>query len=232
MPWIVYDVRVTVNRDHIARPEPLRTSVHRRVVGLMTSGELEPGQTITEAGLSKSLGVSRTPVREALLQLEAEGVLQSTPARGFTVRDLSPTEAAELFPILASLESLAVRLSPKKPDLAHLQNLDHQLTAATDPVERWHLDSEFHEFLTDGCPNLSLRTMIRQLRVSLSRYEIEFMRRAGRDWEHAKGPRHAAILDALKEGDEEGLDIAITQNWQDSLDAVKSWLKELNPTSP
>src|SRR5688572_23146796 len=55
---IVYDMRVTSTDDQIARPEPLRISVHRRVVGLMTSGELEPGQTITEAGLSKSLGVS------------------------------------------------------------------------------------------------------------------------------------------------------------------------------
>jgi DNA-binding GntR family transcriptional regulator len=224
--------RVSVNSDQIPRPEPLRSSVHRRVVTLMTSGELEPGQTVTEAGLSKSLGVSRTPVREALLQLEAEGVLQSTPARGFTVRDLSPTEAAELFPILASLESLAVRLSPNKPDLKHLSQVDAELTAATDPVHRWQLDSEFHEALVEGCPNLSLRTMIRQLRVSLSRYEIEFMRRAGRDWEHAKGPRHAAILDALKADDAQAVDDAITQNWQDSLQAVKSWLKELNPTSP
>src|SRR6266540_7271671 len=92
----------------IRRPEPLRAEVYRRVVRLMTDGELEPGQTITEAGLSKTLGVSRTPVREALLQLEAEGVLQSTPAKGFTVRKLSITEAAELFPILSALEALAV----------------------------------------------------------------------------------------------------------------------------
>src|SRR2546423_2195485 len=93
--------RVDVNRAPIPRPEPLRASVYRRVVRLMTDGELEPGQTLTEAGLSKALGVSRTPVREALLQLEAEGVLESTPARGFTVRHLSSTEATELFPILS-----------------------------------------------------------------------------------------------------------------------------------
>lgn len=224
--------QVDVNTEQIQRPEPLRTSVHRRVVRLMTSGELEPGQTLTEAGLSKSLGVSRTPVREALLQLEAEGVLQSTPARGFTVRELSMTEAAELFPILATLESLAVRLSTTRPDLTLLRQVDGELTNATDPVTRWQLDSDFHEALVDKCPNTSLRTMITQLRVSLSRYEIEFMRRAGRDWEHTQGTRHAAILDALAEGDSDGVDHAILANWQDSLDAVRTWLKELNSTLP
>jgi DNA-binding GntR family transcriptional regulator len=225
---IVYDVPVSMNSDQIARPEPLRSSVHRRVVTLMTSGELEPGQTVTEAGLSKNLGVSRTPVREALLQLEAEGVLQSTPARGFTVRDLSPTEAAELFPIIGSLECLAMRLSSKEPSLDHLEQVAAQLEKATDPVHRWQLDSEFHEALIEGCANLSLRTLIRQLRVSVSRYEIEFLRKDNRKRQDSKDP----ILLAIKDGNAKELDEAITFNWHDRLEGVKSWLKELNPTSP
>ncbi|HEV2783242.1 MAG TPA: GntR family transcriptional regulator [Actinophytocola sp.] len=214
---------MAVNADPIPRPEPLRASVYRRVVRLMTDGELEPGQTLTEAGLSKALGVSRTPVREALLQLEAEGVLQSTPARGFTVRELTATEATELFPILAALEALAVRQARPTPDLRTLRKLDAELTAAEDPVTRWRLDTAFHETMVERCRNASLRALITRLRVTLSRYEIEYMRRAG-GAQHTGGNRHAAIVDALAHRDLDGAADAIARNWQQSLDAVRTWL--------
>jgi DNA-binding GntR family transcriptional regulator len=216
--------RVEVNSGPIPRPEPLRASVYRRVVRLMTDGELEPGQTLTEAGLSKALGVSRTPVREALLQLEAEGVLQSTPARGFTVRELSTAEATELFPILSALESLAVRSTRKPIDIKRLKQLDDQLSKADRPITRWKLDTAFHETMIAGCPNQSLRAMITRLRVTLSRYEIEYMRTVGGAWQHASGNRHAAIVAALVESDLDGAEAAIWQNWRQSLHAVQNWL--------
>lgn len=215
---------VDVTAQPITRPEPLRAAVYRRVVQLMTRGQLEPGQTLTEAGLSKTLGVSRTPVREALLQLEAEGVLQSTPAKGFTVRDLSTAEAAELFPILATLESLAARMTARSVNVRALRKIDTELSRAEDPVDRWRLDTAFHEKMIEGCANASLRALITRLRVTLSRYEIEFMRRAGQKWQHVTGSRHTAILDALTYHDLDGLDQAIAYNWQDSLDAVRTWL--------
>lgn len=216
--------RVDVNSGPIPRPEPLRASVYKRVVQLMTDGELEPGQTLTEAGLSKALGVSRTPVREALLQLEAEGVLQSTPARGFTVRDLSATEAAELFPILSALEGLAVRSARKPIDLDRLRQLDRQLAETNDPITRWKLDTAFHETMISACPNQSLRAMITRLRVTLSRYEIEYMRTVGEPWKHTAGRRHGEIVDALVEQDRDGVSEAIWQNWEQSLRAVQTWL--------
>jgi DNA-binding GntR family transcriptional regulator len=215
---------VDETREQIVRPEPLRAAVYRRVIKLMMGGELVPGQTVTEAGLSKSLGVSRTPVREALLQLEAEGVLESTPARGFTVRELSAKEAAELFPILAALEALAVRLGTSKPDLEWLRNLDGELSITKDPVERWRLDTAFHEKLIDRCKNESLRGLITRLRVTLSRYEIEYLRQA----KNAVGNRHGAIIDALGAGDGEGADMAITENWDERLAAIRTWLSKTN----
>ncbi len=215
---------VDVNSDPIPRPEPLRASVYKRVVRLMTDGELEPGQTLTEAGLSKALGVSRTPVREALLQLEAEGVLQSTPARGFTVRELSTTEATEMFPILSTLEALAVRTTPDPFDVTRLRELDAELTAEDEPINRWKLDTAFHETMIASCPNASLRALITRLRVTMSRYEIEYMRRVGGAWKHGTGNRHADIVDALAAGDREAAAEAIWQNWQQSLHAVRTWL--------
>lgn len=218
--------RVDVTNGPIQRPEPLRASVYRRVVRLLTDGELEPGQTLTEAGLSKTLGVSRTPVREALLQLEAEGVLQSTPARGFTVRDLKATEAEELYPILSALESLAIRSRRGKIDIKHLQRLDQQLANATDPIVRWKLDTAFHEAMVATSHNQSLRDMITRLRVILSRYEIEYMRTAGNQPRHGTGKHHGAIIDAILAGDNDGVTQAIWENWRQSLDAVQTWLNQ------
>jgi len=217
---------VDVNTEQIARPEPLRTSVYRRVVRLMTSGELEPGQTVTEAGLSKSLGVSRTPVREALLQLEAEGVLQSTPAKGFAVRELSRAEATELYPILANLEALAVRLADPRPDIDRLHQLAEDLATQTAPVTLWQMDTALHEKLIENCPNASLRALITRLRVTLSRYEIEYLRRADSTWKHTDGNRHAAIINAIAKNDLEATNLAIESNWQASLEAVQTWLAE------
>lgn len=214
---------VDVNSEPIQRPEPLRTSVYRRVVRMMTDGELEPGQTITEAGLSKSLGVSRTPVREALLQLEAEGVLQSTPARGFTVRELTRQDATELFPILSALEALAVRMTPPPIDVQLLKQIDEELSTADDPIARWKLDTTFHEAMISACPNQSLRAMITRMRVTLSRYEIEYMRTVG-SWEHTAASRHTPIIDAIAAGDLNGAGEAIWQNWAQSLHAVQNWL--------
>jgi DNA-binding GntR family transcriptional regulator len=191
---------------------------------MMTDGELEPGQTLTEAGLSKALGVSRTPVREALLQLEAEGVLQSTPARGFTVRELSTTEATEMFPILSALEALAVRTTENPFDVKHLRELDAELSDEDEPIIRWKLDTAFHEAMIARCPNVSLRALITRLRVTMSRYEIEYMRAVGGAWKHAAGNRHVAIVDALAAGDRVAASEAIWQNWQQSMHAVQTWL--------
>src|SRR5690348_7730652 len=102
--------------DPIPRPEPLRAAVYARIVALIVAGEYRPGSVLTEAALSRAMGVSRTPVREALLRLEAEGVLESTLARGFTLRPLSRSEAAELYPILAALEARAVKDAGPPPE--------------------------------------------------------------------------------------------------------------------
>ncbi|SFQ64553.1 DNA-binding transcriptional regulator, GntR family [Amycolatopsis arida] len=208
----------------LRRPEPLRSAVYERVVELVSTGELAPGRPVTEAALSRSLGVSRTPVREALLRLEAEGVLESTPARGFTVRPLSPGEAAELYPVLGTLERLAVTSTPPgEVDVAALREVDAALVAARDPVRRWRLDTEFHERIMAACPNRSLRALVSALRVRLSRYEIAYMR--VRD-EGTSASQHEEIIAALAGRDQERAAAAIERNWSNSLRLVLGWLDQ------
>lgn len=119
------------------------------------SGAFLPGDAVTEAGLSRSLQVSRTPVREALLRLEAEGVLQSALARGFTIRPLIGREAAELYPILAALEGLAVRSTTSLPgDTAKtLRATAQELKECQDPMLRRRLDAACHATIVASAGN-------------------------------------------------------------------------------
>lgn len=162
----------------ITRNEPLREAVYARIVTLLSTGRLSPGMSVTEAALSRSLDVSRTPVREALLRLEAEGVVHSSLARGFVVRPLSDREVSEVYPILAALEALAVRSAPRPLETAEhdrLAGLLDELEASGDAVARRALDTAFHTGLISLCGNQHLQEAIAKLRTSLSRYEIAYM---------------------------------------------------------
>ena len=92
---------------------------------LILEGNLAPGGPIVESGLAADLGVSRTPLREALHSLEREGLVTSEPGRGFLVAQLVAREAQELYPLRALLEPLALRLSglPDRKALVELTTL-------------------------------------------------------------------------------------------------------------
>ncbi|SHG10266.1 GntR family transcriptional regulator [Streptoalloteichus hindustanus] len=207
----------------IPRAEPLREAVYTRIAGMIARGELAPGCPVTEATLTRQLGVSRTPVREALLRLEAEGVLQSALARGFAVRPLDGREAAELYPILGTLEALAVREAElDSVDLPTLTELAEDLARSEDPVRRWQLDTAFHDGLVDAAHNARLSALTRTLRTNLSRYELAYMREVSR--RERSDEQHRGILAAIRKGDREGAAQLVTANWADSLSVILSWL--------
>jgi len=215
--------------DPIPRPEPLREAVYARIVGLIVSAEYRPGSVITEAALSRAMGVSRTPVREALLRLEAEGVLESTLARGFTLRPLNGPEASELYPILAALEALAVKNArpPAKPVLSALRATLGELERCTGPVRRWQLDAQWHTALTSACGNRHLAGLITQLRISLSRYELAYAQQVPS--REQANQQHREILTALEGGDTDRAASLLTEHWHDGEQLILRWLADSDP---
>lgn len=211
--------------DPIPRGEPLREAVYTRIVQLISSGEYPPGATLTEASLCRALDVSRTPVREALLRLETEGVLRSALARGFTVRPLVRREVEELYPILATLEALAVRsVTPlRKSTLQSLRRTIKELERCTDPVRRWQLDTTWHGLITSASGNEHLSGMIKQLRTNLSRYELAYMREVA-SREDADG-EHRQILEALTADEPDRAAQLLEQHWHDGMALVLEWLE-------
>lgn len=208
----------------IARAEPLREAVYERVVSRIRSGEFLPGDAVTEAGLSRSLQVSRTPVREALLRLQAEGVLQSALARGFTVRPLIRGDAAELYPILASLEGLAVRsIGSLRADTTEmLRATAEELGGCHDPVRRRRLDTTFHATIVATAGNRHLTDLTEQLRTNLSRYELAYMREMP-DRHHADR-QHEEVLAAMISGELGRAAGLVTDHWHDGMHRILQWL--------
>ncbi|WBB57692.1 GntR family transcriptional regulator [Streptomyces sp. WMMC500] len=213
-------------QEPLARAEPLREAVYLRVVDLICSGAYAPGAPLTEAGLSRALQVSRTPVREALLRLQAEGVLQSALARGFTVRPLVRRDAAELYPVLAALEGLAAR-SITSLDAATTKRLHTTLAAlaaCTDPVRRWRLDTEWHTTIAAAAGNGHLLGLITQMRTNLSRYELAYMREVKHRAEVDR--EHRDILAALGRGDAARAGDLLESHWHAGMRTILDWLGE------
>jgi DNA-binding GntR family transcriptional regulator len=212
--------------EPIARAEPLRTAVYDRVVSRIRSGEFRPGDAVTEAGLSRSLRVSRTPVREALLRLQAEGVLESALARGFTIRPLLRREAAELYPILAVLEGLAVRSigSLRASTARTLRATAAELGQCHDPVRRRRLDTSFHATIVAAADNRHLTELTEQLRTSLSRYELAYMREVP-DRHHADR-QHEDVLAAIMSKDPGRAADLLSDHWHESMRSILAWLDD------
>jgi DNA-binding GntR family transcriptional regulator len=210
--------------EPIARAEPLREAVYERIVSRIRSGEFLPGDAVTEAALSRSLQVSRTPVREALLRLQAEGVLQSALARGFTIRPLIRREAADLYPIVAVLEGLAARSisSLRAGTTEKLRATAAELGGCHDPARRRRLDTTFHATIVATAGNRHLTDLTEQLRTSLSRYELAYMREIPD--RHLADRQHEQVLAAMISGEFDRAADLLAAHWHDGMHRILKWL--------
>jgi DNA-binding GntR family transcriptional regulator len=198
----------------------MRADVHKVILERIVSGDLAPGARIKEVQLSEELGVSRTPLREALLRLEREGFVRSELARGFSVESLSAREVRETYPIIAALEELALRASaPVLTSLIErLTKLNKELAANAGPKSAMDYDSRWHETLISGCPNRRLNQTITELRSTLRRYERFYMMDKVLVSESAK--QHARVVAAISAGDIEAALSALAENWHFGMETL------------
>lgn len=159
------------------RPTTLRTQVEERIRSAISHGEFEPGQRLVERELCELIGVGRTSIREALRQLEAEGLVTVFPHRGPMVSELSPEEARHLYSVRALLEGYAGRMFATRRTTRDLDRLDStysELEAAARTQDQRALvgaKSAFYAVLLEGSGNPFLRQMLTVIhnRVNLLR---------------------------------------------------------------
>jgi DNA-binding GntR family transcriptional regulator len=203
---------------------PLRDEVYRQLLQRVHRGELPAGARVRDVTLATQLGVSRTPVREALFRLVREGVLEASMGRGFRVRPLDPAELREVGAVLGSLESLALRLStePDPARLDRLRELDRRLERTRgDLTACLDLEDEWHRVLLEDCPNRRLLELIDSLRQVPRRYLSAYMRDAGRL--SLSTLPHAKILQALKDGGRDSAAAVFEQQWRKGVAELEVW---------
>jgi DNA-binding GntR family transcriptional regulator len=203
--------------------ERLSADVHQELLGQIIRGLFVPGQRLKDTELAEKLGVSRTPVREALLRLEREGFISSQKHLGFSVKRLQESEILEVYPLVRLLECSALD-SAALPCSAKLQRLGELGLSlkqeGSDPLRRIELDSSWHEVLIEDNGNQHLMRILADLKRILFRYEYAFMQDDCLVAESAA--EHDAIVASLVEGDRRKAVRLLKAHWERCAEATLS----------
>ncbi|MBW3570305.1 MAG: GntR family transcriptional regulator [Gemmatimonadetes bacterium] len=216
-----------VRRDRAITRVPLRDQVHHALVDRILRDELRPGTRISDTALARELGVSRTPIREALLRLEREGFLEVDLGRGFFVKPLRVREVREAYPVLWTLEVLALRGTGALPAerRAELDRINAALESEDDPERRIDLDEAWHRTLLEPCGNEYLLGLIATLKSVIRRYEYAYMQNAG--YIPVSTRAHEEIAELAAAGDVEGAAPLLENNWRFTMQSLLAWLHEV-----
>lgn len=167
------------------------------------NGTLKPGEKILEAQLAEELGISRTPVREAMRKLEQEGFVRIIPRKGACVAEFSEGDIEETFQVRLALELLAVELASEKMDASGAAALEKVLQEEEIAIESGSLveqvekDAEFHEHIYRIAGNQKLIQIMGNLREQITRFRFVSIGGRGRGKEVLL--EHMGIFEALKQ---------------------------------
>lgn len=193
--------------DHEAptlrRSEELSEMIEEQIA----TGIRRPGARLDEQELAVEFGVSRTPVREALIQLAAAGLIEMRPRRGAIVAEVGPTRLCEMFEVMAELEAMCVRLAARRISEEELRELQEAHRAcetardAQDPDEYYRLNEIFHRRIYAASHNQFLGEQANALHRRLRPYRRLQLRVRNRM--QTSYSEHQAIVDAIVAGDGE-----------------------------
>lgn len=216
--FIVYSMQFKAHNisDHAA--EAIRE--------MIVDGTLSDGDRINEVHLAEALGVSRTPLREGLGRLVAQGVVITEPRRGFFVAPLTLSEFEQLYDIRPILDPEALRLAgiPSAKSLARLETLNRRLLSAKTPSVAIDIDNAWHMELLAGCPNRVLIELIQQVIDRKRRYEHALFRETKNLW--VAGNEHDLIMAALRDNDLDMACAMLKQNMQSGKEPIAEWLTQ------
>lgn len=180
--------------------EQLRERIEERIV----TGTYPPGTRLDEVELAQGFGVSRTPIREALIQLSSEGFIEMRPRRGATVAQVAPGRLCEMFDVMAELEAMCGRLAARRADTVDIERIQAAHEAceaariANDPDLYYRLNETFHVSIYaashNGFLNEQASTLHRRLRP-YRRLQLRVRNRL-----NASFDEHRQIVEAIADG--------------------------------
>jgi DNA-binding GntR family transcriptional regulator len=203
--------------------------VYEQLKAMTVSYQFKPGERLNEGDIAKLLGVSRTPLREALNRLNTGGFLRFTPGKGFFCRELDAREIFDLYELRKSIEVGAVRLAVKRAKDADIDSLLAFLDATgPDPgqrsaVELVQFDETFHDRLIIMSQNAEMLNVLRNVNARIRFVRWIDMDRINRSNTQAE---HRAVLAGLKARDEATCVSVLEKHIDRRLDQITSAIKE------
>ncbi len=185
--------------------KPLREVIFNTLREAIIVGELKPGERLMEVQLADKMGVSRTPVREAIRKLELEGLVEMLPRKGAHVADLSVKDIMDVLEVRATLDGLATRLSASRITDEEIKELRHQLAQFINYVEKDNLqgsikkDVEFHDIIYRSSRNEKLIQISNNLREQVQRFRVIYIKDYSSSRELIR--EHTEILEAIASRD-------------------------------
>ncbi|OUQ17403.1 GntR family transcriptional regulator [Lachnoclostridium sp. An14] len=193
-----YNLKVTMN-EYL----PLRDVVFNTLRQAILKGELEPGERLMEIQLAERLGVSRTPIREAIRKLELEGLVLMIPRKGAEVAKISARSLRDVLEVRRALEELAIELACQRmteEDLGELQKAQDEFKKAIadgDAMRIAETDEHYHDVIYSGTQNAKLIQMLNNLREQMYRYRLEYIKDA--DKRKILILEHERVLKAIRD---------------------------------
>ena len=184
---------------------PLRDLVFITLREAILQGKLEPGERLMEIALANQLGVSRTPIREAIRKLEIEGLVINAPRRGAVVAEITLKDLRDVLEVRRNLENLAVKLACEKAneqDIRELKELHRSFISTLkneDLTEVAQADVKFHDKIYEITDNKRLIQILSNLREQMYRYRFEYIK----DEIHRRVlvDEHAMIIEGIENKD-------------------------------
>jgi DNA-binding GntR family transcriptional regulator len=210
-----------------------RDSPYEKLKQAILSGELNSGEALVETALAEWCQVSRTPIREALMRLEQDGLVHRTD-RGLAVRERTPEEVLDIYETRIVLEATAAGLASERRsmiDLMTLRRAAERFDSSTgvDDSTMMDVNRQFHHTLWKATHNESLIDLLSRLDLHLARYPATTLSQPGR-WEEA-GREHREIIDAIEARDRALSEKLATKHFARARDLrLASWDSDGQPT--
>ena len=187
---------------HMDEYLPLRDVVFNTLRRAILKGDLKPGERLMEIALAEKLGVSRTPIREAIRKLELEGLVVMAPRKGAKVASITERDLNDVLEVRKGMEELAIRLACERitpEELDELDKVEHKFLSLTengDLTQLAEMDVAFHDIIYNATNNKRLVQLLSNLREQMYRYRIEYLKDIA--VRRTLAQEHRAICEALR----------------------------------
>lgn len=180
----------------------MRSHVYRELEAAIINGDIEPGTALNEMSLSAQFGVSRTPIREALVQLEHSGLVNTVPNKGAVVVGVTGSDIEDIYAIRTRIEGLAARKTAENitedelVELREIVELQEFFVNKGDYIQVWHLDSRFHDLIYDCCRSRPIKQMMSLFNTYIQKARAHSLQRGRSEDSTAE---HRKVYEAIRD---------------------------------